>query len=361
MTGPGWPGIAIKTMTVVIALGIGGVGCSARHGSAVQPCGSAFPAAAPLPADTAPASQPVVEDAPLADYTVAVDDAVRLHLKVWIEADMVKRWLDGPASFRDAVKRVAALANRPGVAGIKIADELGYHDGLGSCGKVRQFLADTAAALRHAAPGKLLLADMVLPALGCMPGQPAGPGPAGCATAAQARYPQLALAEVDGYLRMHAIDVLDLSTGILPDSTYTAWATTPAAAQQAAWRELARRGWASLVRLQARKALAHPGSYRGTPAQTAADMHTFVDIPLANGAQAVDVWTWHQEYKGAMYRLMNPALRPNALWDELRQRRHAHDVLFTHMSPHSVEFGVNSDLAVIASVFTDVFLPAGTG
>ena len=36
-------------------------------------------------------------------------------------------------------------------------------------------------------------------------------------------------------------------------------------------------------------------------------------------------------------------------------------MLFTHFSPHSVESGVHSDLAQIATVFTDVFLPAGTG
>ena len=134
-----------------------------------------------------------------------------------------------------------------------------------------------------------------------------------------------------------------------------------AAAQQAAWQEVSRRGWPSLVRLQARKALAHPGSYPGTPAQAAADLHTFIDIPLESGARAVDVWTWHQEYEGAMYQLMNPGARPNALWDGLLQRRSARDVLFTHMSPHSVQAGVNADLRAIATVFTDVFLPAGTG
>lgn len=36
-------------------------------------------------------------------------------------------------------------------------------------------------------------------------------------------------------------------------------------------------------------------------------------------------------------------------------------MLFTHMSPHSVESGLDRDLAKIATVFTDVFLPAGTG
>jgi hypothetical protein len=54
-------------------------------------------------------------------------------------------------------------------------------------------------------------------------------------------------------------------------------------------------------------------------------------------------------------------MRPNALWSALERLRQAGDVLFTHMSPHSVQSGLGSDLAAISTVFTDVFLPAGTG
>ena len=311
---------------------------------------------------TPQAAAPASPLAPLADYRTAVDVAARDHLRVWIEADMVKRWEEGAGSFRAAVNRVAALASQPGVAGIKIADELGYNDGMDSAGKIRRFLSDTARALHAAAPHKLILVDMVVPQLGCLPGhQLTVPGAAACGAAADARYPELALPEIDSYLRMHAIDVLDLSTGLLADSTYAGWGTTAAAAQTAAWQEVHRRGWPSLVQLQARKALAHPGSYRAAPAQAAADVRLFVDIPIAYGARAVDIWTWHQEYEGAMYQLMNPGMRPNALWDQLEQQRRAGHVLFTHMSPHSLESGLDRDLAKIATVFTDIFLPAGTG
>ncbi len=41
--------------------------------------------------------------------------------------------------------------------------------------------------------------------------------------------------------------------------------------------------------------------------------------------------------------------------------RHDVKLLLMHFSPHSVESGVRSDLATIATVFSDVFLPAGTG
>jgi hypothetical protein len=338
--------VAGSVLTVAAAVACGGTG--SQHGG-THPSGP--------PQATAPAS-PL---APLADYRTAVDVAARDHLRVWIEADMVKRWEQGAASFRAAVNRVAALARLPGVAGIKVADELGYHDGLDSSAKIKQFLSDTARALHAAAPHKLILVDMVVPQLGCLPGHYSVPGAVACAGAADARYPALALPAIDRYLRMHAIDVLDLSTGLLDDSTYAGWDTTAAAAQAAAWQEVRRRGWPSLVQVQARKALAHPGRYHAAQAQAASDVRLFVDIPLAHGARAVDIWTWHQEYDGAMYQLMNPGLRPNALWDQLEQQRRAGHVLFTHMSPHSVESGLDRDLAKIATVFTDVFLPAGTG
>lgn len=310
-------------------------------------------------ADSGPPPGPL---SPVSDYLAAVRVAHHDHLTVWIETDLVKRWEAGPAAFRAGVRRAAFLAGQPGVTGIKVADELGYNDGMDSPAKIRRFLSATAHALRAAAPHTRILVDMVVPQLGCLPGQrPAMPGAAACMSRAEASYPQLALPQIDAYLRMHAIDVLDLSSGLLSPGTYSSWGTSIDAAQAAAWREAARRGWPRLVLLQSRKALAHPGSYRSTPAQTRADLHTFVDVPLASGAHAVDVWTWHQEYDGAMYSLMNPGMRPNALWAGLVQRRRAHDVLFTHMSPHSLESGLRPDLAKIATVFTAVFLPAGTG
>jgi hypothetical protein len=331
---------------------------SAACGSAGADRSGSAPAAT-RPSVISPAGIPL---APIAAYRDAVTTALADHLRVWIEADLVKRWQQGPKSFDAAVSRVAALADQPGVVGIKVADELGYNDGMDSAAKIQQFLSETASALHVAAPGKLILVDMVVPQLGCMPGyQAPGSAAAACAAAAQAAYPQLALPAVDSYLRLRAIDVLDLSTGLLSDSTYSAWGTTMAAAQLAAWQEVNRRDWPRLVQLQARKALAHPGAYPGTAANAANDVHVFVDIPLASGAHAVDIWTWHQAYEGQMYQLMNPGMRRNALWDRLEQLRRAGDVLFTHMSPHSVESGLSADLAEIATVFTDVFLPAGTG
>jgi hypothetical protein len=346
-------GVRLLTATAVAVIAVAVAGCGAPasqqpSGPAKQQVSSPPPVPTPLP--------------PISDYRTAVTVAIQDGLRVWIEADLVKRWEEGPTWFAAAVSRVAALANRPGVAGIKIADELGYYDGMTSASKIRNFLTASARALHAAAPGKLILVDMLVPQLGCLPGhQPAGSGPASCATRLQAEYPQLSLAAVDSYLRLHAINVLDLSSDLQSSSTYASWGTTADAAQADAWQQVQSSGWPGLVYLQARKALAHPGSFDGTSQEAAAELNEFVHIPLRNGAHAVDIWTWHQEYQGQIYRLMNPGLQGNALWSALAQMRRDGAVLFTHMSPHSVESGLSADLAEIASVFTDVFLPAGTG
>ena len=77
---------------------------AAACGGARAHQGGASPVSTPRP------SPPASPLAPLAAYRTAVEVAAHDHLRVWIEADMVKRWEEGPASFRAAVTRVAALA-----------------------------------------------------------------------------------------------------------------------------------------------------------------------------------------------------------------------------------------------------------
>ncbi|HEX2773251.1 MAG TPA: hypothetical protein VHN18_12575, partial [Micromonosporaceae bacterium] len=324
---------------------------------AVTTAATVSPSPTPRPAAPTPSPSPPVRAAQT-PYQGAVDAAHERGLRVWIEADLVERWLAGKDSFREGVLMIAALAARPGVVGIKIADEIGYRDGLTSSAEIRAFLADSAAALRAAAPGKALLIDMVVPELGCLPNfQPPLRWATICAAQARGRYPQLTLDEVDGYLREHWVDVLNLSTGLLPDKTYAGWGVTEAIAQHTAWTEVKNRGWHSHVRMQARKALAHPGAYKSSDTTS---VSTFIDIPRAEGAQAVDVWTWRQRYEGEIYRLLDPGLRPNALWTALAERRKSGAVLFTHLSPSSVEVDLNTDIATLGTVFTDLFVAAGT-
>jgi hypothetical protein len=299
---------------------------------------------------------------PISRYAAATDAAGRHGLRVWIETDLRKRWFAGPKSFDEGVRRVAQLAQRPGVVGVKVVDEIGYADGLRTPAEVTAFLHATGTALHKAIPGKLILVDMIVPELGCMPGQsPPLRWATICAARARGAYPQLSLPAVDGYVASGDFDALDLSTSILPPRTYAGWGSDEITAQRLAWQEVGRRGWDRRVTLHARRALAHSGSYRETAKATDDELRTFLDVPLAGGARAVSVWTWRQLYEGQIRRLLDPGLRPNALWLGLRERRAAGAVLFTHFTPSSVEVGLDADLAALASVFTDVYIAAGTG
>jgi hypothetical protein len=296
------------------------------------------------------------------DYADAVRAAVRHGLQVWLEADLVKRWQAGPSSFDAALGQLGSLSQIRGVAGIKIADELGYHDGLSTAAQIRAFLTAASSGLARYAPGKPLLIDMIVPTLGCLPDvSPPLIWSTECMVKSDGQYPQLSLASITGYLQLHAVSVLDLSTGLLPDATYVGWGVTRDTVQNAAWAKVTALGWRSLVVLHARKALAHPGAYTETVQQTQDDLHTWVDLPLHDGAQAVDVWTWRQLYQGDINRLLNPGLQSNALWAALRAARLRGAVLFTHFSPHSLEVGLDADLSMMATVFTSVFIAAGTG
>ena len=296
------------------------------------------------------------------DYANAVHAAQRHGLRVWLESDLVKKWKEGKPAFQTALNQLGSLAKIPGVAGIKIADEMGYHDGLKTSAQIRAFLADASAGLARTAPGKPLLVDMIVPELGCVPDQqPPLLWSTICGVKVRGQYPQLTLNAVTGYLSTHTISVLDLSTGLLPDSTYVGWGIDRDTAQQVAWTKVRQLGWPRVVKLHARKALAHPGSYSGSAGAAAADVHTWVDVPLSDGATAVDVWTWRQRYQGDISRILDPGLRPNALWDDLVARRRHGARLFTHMSPHSLEQSLDADLAKLSEAFTDVFVAAGTG
>lgn len=296
-------------------------------------------------------------------YADAVDAAHRHGLRVWLEADLVKRWRQGAASLAAALDQLAVLARHPGVVGIKIADELDYRDGLGNDPHtVLEFLHDAAAGIHSRMPGMPILVDIVVPPLGCAPGISAvATASAQCTAAAEQRHPALTLDAVDTYLASGDVDVVDVSTSLFTDDQYRAWGIDRDTAQRAAWQEIVRRGWMQHVTVDARKALAHPGTYQGGATQAETDLRTFVDIPRSAGAAAVDIWAWRQTYKGQVVRLLDPGLQDNALWDGLRQRHDAGVRLFTHVTPSSLEVGLDTDLGVLSQAFTDVFLAAGTG
>jgi hypothetical protein len=361
-----------RALTAVLLLVVAlSAGCTARPGSEVPRARASTPAppGSPEPAVKSPAGAGA-KGVPRASATIpAGDPYVRLaramharHVQIWFEADLVKAWLGGPASFEAAVSRLGALGSVPGVVGFKIADEIGYDDGLASPAQATEFLRAARSALSVAAPGRLLLVDAVVPDLGCLPWI----GPAGQVCADQARhdYPAATSTAVTSYLDEHLIDRLDLSTGLLDQSTYVGWGLTIAAAQAQVWQRVRALGWQDRTTLQSRKALAEAGGYQGSASDATADVKTYIDVPTSAGARAVDVWTWRQPYDNQTVSLLGPGLRPNPLWKAMRREHDAGVHLITHMTPSAMPTATAAfarECDVAAQVFDEVFVAAGTG
>ncbi len=74
-----------------------------------------------------------------------------------------------PPRSRQGLDRLGQLAVVPGVKGFKVADELGYEDGLDLArGRRTQFLRDVRTGLAQRAPDAQVLVDVVVPELGCL-------------------------------------------------------------------------------------------------------------------------------------------------------------------------------------------------
>ena len=281
-------------------------------------------------------------------------------VQVWFEIDLVARWLDGPSTFRLAVQRVADLAQSPGTVGFKVADELGYHDGMTTKAQVLAFLRATRTALARVAPRAQVLVDAVVPELGCLRDHDAAG--AACAREAGATSPGASIDTVSTYLADGLVDRLDLSAGLLSASTYRDRGLTLLRADRMVWRDVDALGWPSQTRLQARKALAMDGGWTGTDAAASRAVELHVDVPRQYGAHAVDIWTWRQAYDGGTYSLLASDLRPNPLWDVLLARKRAGVHLFTHVTPSTLPTGAlrrAHEYDLIASAFDGVFVAAG--
>jgi hypothetical protein len=230
---------------------------------------------APTPSAAPPEPAAIVARAATdGKYAALVDDLRARGTGVWIESDFVKAYLAGDDRYREVVGSALGLARHRGVAGIKVADELGYHDGTTS----EQALALLRRAVRDihtASPGTKVLIDVVVPELGCLSWIPTStPTMRMCGANAQSASPGAGLAAVDAYAAT-GVDVIDLSPGLQDESWYAGQGTSRDEAMRRCWREAVRR-WGGRVTLQARKALAHPGPYTGDEAAAQADVHTMV-------------------------------------------------------------------------------------
>jgi hypothetical protein len=355
--------VAIATLALLLVTGCSGNQPGSRPtATSTGTSGTATPP--PVQSKTQPSTNPSSgPGAPAGDQYVALAKALHKRgVAIWWETDLVSRWLQGPDSFAQAITRLGELAKVPGVVGFKISDEIGYGDGLTTMADAAEFLRQAKTQLAQVAPGKQLLVDAVVPELGCLPWL--GTNQLGCAQRVRLKYPAATAAAVESYLRAGLIDRLDLSTGLLDDATYAKWGITKREAQSDAWKRVRDQGWPQLTMLQARKALAEPNGYQGSPDQAAKDTATYIDVPVAAGARAVDIWTWRQHYEGNIVSLLGPDLLPNPLWTNLVQLRSHGTQLATHMTPSAMPtddrgFAHECDLA--AAAFTAIFVAAGTG
>ncbi|MDQ2755587.1 MAG: hypothetical protein M3Y71_03335 [Actinomycetota bacterium] len=303
----------------------------------------------------------------LGSQTVAASPYVKLAnalvargVGVWVEADVVKAYLAGPDRYKQVLAISLDLARRRGVRGIKIADELGYHDGT-TPDTARALVVQAAHDIHAAQPTTKVLIDVVVPELGCL-SWTAGATAAMkvCGASARLSDPAASLAAIDSYVATGALDVVDLSAGLRDVTFYAEQGSSRDEAMRLVWREAVRR-WGTRVTLQARKALARAGPYPYTAVQAEADVHTYVDLPLAAGAHAVDIWTWAQNYQGQLVTITDPGGRPNALTRALQERRVEGVKLWTHMTPSSLQVDLAHDVANASVQFDVVLVAAGTG
>lgn len=359
--------LVLPVVLVIILSAAFAVVCHTANREVTRPSTSARSATAPDAAgstsgaiDPAPTRDPLVRDV----RVLRTDDAyqrvakllVQHGVRIWWESDLVARWLDGPTSFAKAVTRLGVLARTPGTAGFKIADEIGYYDGLTSAAQALRFLRDADSALARVAPGLPILVDAVVLELGCLPRTSDA---AECGRKARATAPAATISAVTSYLRAGLIDRLDLSTGLGEPSEYPD--KDLVAAQDLAWTYVATGPWPHLTRLQSRKALARPSGYSGS-----ADLDTrvFVETPRRHGAKATDIWTWRQKYKDQTVSLFGSSPTSNPLWKALLAQRRQGVSLFTHMTPSALPTATAElahECSLAAQVFSDVFVAAGTG
>jgi hypothetical protein len=346
-------------VTVVTALVVGSVAVvtPVSDPAPVPPPPARLGTLPPTPRAPASPSRPPPAHTP---YDTGIDAAARRGLDVWIEVDMAASWVAGPKRWRQTLDYVGGMARRPGVVGIKIADELGYQDRLGSVDGVVRFLRAARADLAEVAPGKKILVDFYVSDAGCLPGT-ASTWARDCAAEFRRRHPRCTLEAVDRYLRTGAVDVVSYAPEILSDGEYDGGTVDPERAMRAAWQEARRRGWDRLVTLNGRLGAAFPGTYPYGRRHADETLRNELDVPFLMGARAVDVWTWRQHYEGKVFHLTDPGLRPNHLWRGLLDRRARGARLFTHFDPTIVDRGLDADLDVIKTVFSDIYVMPGLG
>ncbi|MFI7049095.1 hypothetical protein [Streptosporangium sandarakinum] len=362
-------------------------GCLSTNSTTAEQTSSPPPTTAPDPGLTPPSLTPAPPTTPTPSATTstpaptstttssapaddslgqAIDQAHRRGLRIWLEADLTTTWLEATRrgnseQFKAAVDQLAQQAAKPGVAGIKIAYDLGIRN-FSSAEEIQRFVAETSAALRAALrtavpEGRRQLAiDVVVPELGC------GANTA-CQKGLQAKYPLLTLERVEKYVLTGGVDVVNISSGLFA-TDYQTYKIPLERALTNQWVRLRMRGWDTRVLLGAREiGLAHRGDTptKGTKETTKAAeaaVAARVDQPVnTGGVRSVVLWTHRQTWDGATWRLTDAGLAPNPVWNSLTRRKNLGRIAIA-FNPHDPEKSITEDLEVIGQVATEVYLYA---
>ena len=358
----------MKTAALMICLVLSIAGCSGNQAgpgpSAASP-GLANTAAPSQPPRPTPGTTQVVSPAPnpADDQYVALADALHHRgVAVWWETDLVARWLEGtPRSARPS----PASASWPRCPGPSASRSPTRSATTTASDRSRRPRTSSARPGTHWQRLPRANRSWWTPSYRSSAACPGAEGTRKAAPSGSgSKYPAATAAAVESYLRAGLIDRLDLSTGLLEDSTYAKWGLTRREAQTDAWNRVRAQGWESLTILQSRKALADADGYQGSAGQAGDDAATYVDVPVGAGAKAVDIWTWRQPYQGRTVSLLAPDLSANPLWSSLVQRHRSGVQLITHMTPSTMpsdSAGYTRECDLAATAFTAIFVAAGTG
>lgn len=279
----------------------------------------------------------------------AIAAATAGGLRPWIETELVDDWKAGDRVLAAAAARVAALAAQPGVAGIRFTSGLGHTDALRTPEEVHRFVTETSAALRRAAPGRRLAVHTVVPEFGCGTDED-------CVAAMRQRYPLLAPAGIEAYLKTGAIDQLVLDSGLLA-TAYAPWRISAEQARRNQWIQVRALAWDALVQVGAEDdGFAGPRPLTAEQARALAAER--VAMPLKDGAATVNLWTRRRDGSGTVHRVFGERLATTPAWEQLTRLRPLQRRLSTIYNPAAPEVSVAEDIAKLAEVFGQVYITA---
>ncbi|GGO81350.1 hypothetical protein [Nonomuraea cavernae] len=319
-----------------------------------QPTTATTPSATPTSSGAAPPSDQAGD--PVA---AAITAARTARLRIWIESDLADDFKAGQAQFRAALRTLINAASRPGVIGIKFADNLGYTS-FTSEDEIKDFLRQASGALRAALPGKRLAIGVVVPELGCG-------AAAGCVAAMRAKAPLATKKLVERYIKTSAVEQVYVSNGLFASAyrqhqlrdpkTGKQQPVTPAVATRAQWLSIKALGWDTLAQISSREyGLAHSGpAAPWDDAQATAQINAYIGTVIGVGAPTVTLWGHNAVDGGRTYRLLDADLAMNPMWSQLirQQLRERLSVVF---DPRSTELGIHQDIAALGKAASEIFI-----